>query len=276
MPSELKPQSKQLVFYLVTQAGVDTSDWANYPRPIPASNPKYCYNWSFEGTDRVVVRLWFQEMEADGGAIFQRQNYRETAASPRHWKPNQRKRAAEMDHANQLARNKRLPIRVIVVDGSCEVMLMSRLAPTLRSAGLTPSRGTWPRMTMTAHAASSAALGLRPRKPLRQPSQARERSVRLRDLARKHFAAQSPDGRLHCAACDWASPANLILSSPIVEIHHGIGIRSYPNDGTALTFEVAIKLRTPLCPTCHRVLHAKRDGGSFTLEELRRICNRPS
>ncbi len=101
-------------------------------------------------------------------------------------------------------------------------------------------------------------------------AQIRERSQLLRGLARSHFAAQSPDRRLHCAACDWAPPASLELSGPIVEIHHGISISTYPVDGKAITFEVAIKHLTPLCPNCHRVLHAKPGGGSFTLEEIRK------
>lgn len=100
-------------------------------------------------------------------------------------------------------------------------------------------------------------------------AQIRERSARLRDLARAHFAAQSADGRLHCTVCNWAPPLALELSGPIVEIHHGIGIRSYPPDGKALTFEEAVKHLTPLCPNCHRILHSKPGGGAFTLEELR-------
>lgn len=96
----------------------------------------------------------------------------------------------------------------------------------------------------------------------------RERSARLRDLARAYFSKNSPDGRLYCAACNWAPSVSLKLSSPIVEIHHGVGISTYPLDGKALTFEEAIKHLTPLCPNCHRVLHAKPGGGMFNLEEI--------
>ena len=98
---------------------MDTSDWANYRRSqTPASNPKYCYNWSFEDRERVVVCLWFEEMEQDGELIYQTLNYRAIAASTRLWNPTQRKRAGAMDHAIQAAKIHRLPIRVIVVDGS--------------------------------------------------------------------------------------------------------------------------------------------------------------
>jgi len=115
----LKPTEHHRVYDLVREAGIDVSDWANYKRSeSPASNPKYCYNWSFEGPDLVVVCLWFQEMETDRNTLFQIQNYRDVAASHKNWNRTQRKRAADMDHAIQFARNKHLPIRVIVVDGS--------------------------------------------------------------------------------------------------------------------------------------------------------------
>lgn len=120
MLSELKPQSKLLVYDLVTQAGVDTSDWANFDGVHPASNPRYCYNWAFwdDAKKTVVLCLWFEEMKPVGEAIYQSLNYRGIAASRRLWNATQRKRAANMDFAIQLAKNKRLPIRVIVVDGS--------------------------------------------------------------------------------------------------------------------------------------------------------------
>jgi hypothetical protein len=46
--SDLKPTQKFLVMNLLADAGFDVSDWANYDGEHPASNPKYCYNWSFE------------------------------------------------------------------------------------------------------------------------------------------------------------------------------------------------------------------------------------
>ena len=288
MLTELKPLSKQLVYDLVTQAGIGTMDWANYRRSkAPASNPKYCYNWSFEGPDRVVVCLWFEEMRLEEGVVFQTLNYREIAASRRHWNATQRKRAAGMDHAIQLARNKRLPIRVIVVDGSrrndaddesrsyVERRLLDletwHVANYDDDGNCRLQRSPWPAPVETFTSTEITAVGsFAEGAKVEIIGQCRERSRRLRDLARAHFAAQSTDRRLHCAACDWAPPTILELSSPIVEIHHGVGINSYPDDGKALSFEDAIKFLTPLCPNCHRVIHAKRGGGSFTLDVLRR------
>ncbi|MBS0633624.1 MAG: hypothetical protein JSS11_17075 [Verrucomicrobia bacterium] len=284
----LKPTSKQLVYDLVTVAGVDTSDWSNYSRPIPASNPKYCYNWSFEGVDRVVICLWFVEMKPDGESVVQRLNYREIAASPRKWKSNQRKRAAAMDHAIQLSKNKRWPIRVIVVDGSrrsdADDETRSRVERRMLDieswhvaayeddGNCLLRRGAWPIAHETFTPAEILAAGTFNEGALEKaPTQMRDRSQRLRNLARSYFIEHSKDGRLRCTICAWAPPTVLKLSGPIVEIHHGVGISTYPEEGKALTFEEAIKHLTPFCPNCHRIVHAKSGGGMFTVEELRSV-----
>ncbi len=76
--SDLKPTQRHRVYDLVLDAGLDVSDWANYRRSEhPSSNPKYCYNLAFEGTDRVVLCLWFEEIEEDDTGVFQELNYRE-------------------------------------------------------------------------------------------------------------------------------------------------------------------------------------------------------
>lgn len=284
--ARLKPQSKQRVYDLVAEAGIDTSDWSTDPRPFPAANPKYCFNWSFEGKDRVVMCLWFEEMELDGDTISQKQNYREIAAAVRRWKPNQRKRAADMDHAIQLARNKRLPIRVIVVEGSMRYDDDDQARSKVETRLLDPEewhvasydddgncrlqRGPWPptQEAFTAEEISIAGSFAEGAK-VEVTTNTRERSLRLRDLARAHFAALSADGRLHCIVCDWAPPIAFELSGPIVEIHHNVGISEYPNEGRSVTFDEALKELAPLCPNCHRVLHAKPGGGTFTIAQLR-------
>lgn len=66
------PTERHRVYDLVREAGVDVSDWSNYRRPEhPASNPKYCYNWAFEGTDRVVLCLGVEEVKEDADGVFQ-------------------------------------------------------------------------------------------------------------------------------------------------------------------------------------------------------------
>lgn len=54
--TELKPTDRRLVYDLVREAGIDVSNWSNYKKPaVPAANPRYCYDWAFEGEDRVVL-----------------------------------------------------------------------------------------------------------------------------------------------------------------------------------------------------------------------------
>jgi len=287
MIASLKPSTHFRVYDLVRETGVDVSGWSDYKRSEhPASNPNYCYEWAFEGADRVVVCLWFQEMQVAEKVILQNLNYRAIAAARRQWNTSQRKRAATMDHAIQFARLKHASIRVIVVDGSRRNDADDKSRSKVERRFLDPMPwfvaaydddgncrlqcGPWPAQPETftpaeINAAGSFGEGAK----VGIAAQIRERSQRLRDLARAHFAAQSADGRLHCAACDWSPPLKLELTSPIVEIHHGVSISTYLIGGKALTFDDASKHLTPLCPNCHRVLHAKRGGGLFTLQEIR-------
>ncbi len=115
MISSLQPKGHELVYDLVREAGVDVSDWSNYDRPdLPQTNPKYCYNWSFFGSDRVVICLWFDEMQEDDLGIFQHLNYSEIpekrgASSVR------RRRAMDMNRAFFTAFRDDLIVRVIIV-----------------------------------------------------------------------------------------------------------------------------------------------------------------
>jgi hypothetical protein len=64
--SDLKPTKKFLVMNLLADAGFDVSDWANYDGEHPASNPKYCYNWSFEQPGEMfAVCLWFSGLKTE-------------------------------------------------------------------------------------------------------------------------------------------------------------------------------------------------------------------
>ncbi|HEY9249528.1 MAG: hypothetical protein WC205_08000 [Opitutaceae bacterium] len=285
--ANLKPVEHLRVYDLVGEAGVDVSDWANYKRPeSPQTNPKYCYEWAFEAADRVVVCLWFTEMDIEESSVCQNLNYRAIAASRRHWDQKQRERAASMDHAIQYSRLKKVPIRVIVVDGSRRSDTDDETRSHVERRLLDPEpwhvavydddgncrlqRGPKPDAHESFTSEEIAIVGIFAEGAQTQiTAKTRERSVRLRDLAREHFAKRSPDGRLRCAACDWAPPIGLDLSGPIVEIHHEVAISTLPKEGHAHPFAEAVKFLIPLCPNCHRVLHAKRGGGSFKLDELR-------
>jgi len=116
--SLLQPDKRLRVYDLVREAGLDVSDWSNYKRrDIPAANPKYCYDWSFIGPDRVVLCLWYVDMKRNTKGIFQTLNYRPTAQMARDRTSVQMSRCNRMDQAFRTAFQRNLPVRVIIVDG---------------------------------------------------------------------------------------------------------------------------------------------------------------
>lgn len=123
MLTELQPKTKQLVYELVSQAGLDTSDWAHFRGAHPSTNPKYCYEWAFWDETKSVVALclWFSQMTEDDGQIAQTLNYRALASASSRRDPSvgiRAKRAGRMDRALFMAFKRKLPVRVIVVDGA--------------------------------------------------------------------------------------------------------------------------------------------------------------
>ena len=120
---DIKPTERHRVIDLVQEAGVDTSDWENFregPRPERAgSNPRCCYEWAFIERGKVIVlNLWHEEMQEQGGVIFHNANIRQFGVemgSAGH--PNLEMRAARLDLALQTAVRDRLPVRVIVLAG---------------------------------------------------------------------------------------------------------------------------------------------------------------
>jgi len=118
----IRPNERLRVMDLVRDAGIDVSDWANYKGRHPAANPKYCYEWAFIDKSNVAVfNLWFEDMEADAsGAISQQMNYRQFAIKieANGGRPVWGKRARNLDLALQDAIRQKLPVRVIVNEGS--------------------------------------------------------------------------------------------------------------------------------------------------------------
>jgi 5-methylcytosine-specific restriction protein A len=116
---QLKPKQNHRVMDLLAEAGVDVDAWKNYKGP-PAANPKYCYNWSFEQPDElVVVCIWHKSLKFDGSSVFHRSKRREygavgTSPSEVIWN----RRADAFDQSLELAYRQRLPVRVIVLEGA--------------------------------------------------------------------------------------------------------------------------------------------------------------
>lgn len=116
----LRPLRRQLVMDLVKEAGLDVSDWPNYKGKHPASNPKYCYEWVFQGDQEIAACLWFDNMEiTEHGQTIQRINL--WPIIKRHelkgGRPTAARRARSLDLALQRAYRLQLPVHAIVVDG---------------------------------------------------------------------------------------------------------------------------------------------------------------
>lgn len=120
--SEIKPRVSQRIIDLVRAAGVDVSDWANFKggEQSAASNPKYCYEWSFVEPKKVVVlNLWFADMQERNGTILCDFNMREVAQKAGLVPNNtvRQNRSRKMDLAIKAAIRENLPIRIVVCDG---------------------------------------------------------------------------------------------------------------------------------------------------------------
>ncbi len=71
MKNILYPTSKEQVMNLVKLAGVDVNDWSNFKGKYPASNPKYCYEWSFIEPGKVVIlNLWYDNIIEEGEKLY--------------------------------------------------------------------------------------------------------------------------------------------------------------------------------------------------------------
>jgi len=96
----------------------------------------------------------------------------------------------------------------------------------------------------------------------------RTRCEALMTRAKSYF--RSENGELACQACGWSRP-DKTLTGDIVEIHHLYQISALPQGGVRLALRDALARLLPLCPTCHRIAHAKPGGGTFTLDELKKM-----
>lgn len=94
----------------------------------------------------------------------------------------------------------------------------------------------------------------------------------LRQAAKVLF--RGPDGLIRCKICDWHKPAHGMISGDIVELHHLDPISEAPDEGRIVTVADAVTLFVPLCPNCHRMIHARTGSGHFDIETLRGILKK--
>jgi 5-methylcytosine-specific restriction protein A len=117
---DLKPTSRTLVMDILKSLGMDVSKWADMKGGAAkaASNPKYCYNWSFlQPGEFVVVCLWHSGLKQTSGKIrceHVRGRWLAKRTEPGTGTTN--KRSNDFDRHLWLAYSEQLPLRVIIVD----------------------------------------------------------------------------------------------------------------------------------------------------------------
>lgn len=120
---DLRPKKKDRLIDLVRATGVDVSDWKNFKlgKKGEAKNPKYCYEWCFIEPGLVAVfNLWHSDLKLKGETVSIAANWRQTAArlEAKGAKTNWITRSNRTDDAFRTAAMDKLPIRVIINDGT--------------------------------------------------------------------------------------------------------------------------------------------------------------
>jgi 5-methylcytosine-specific restriction protein A len=259
--SELLPTKRHRMIDLVRDAGINVSDWSNYKGGADraASNPKYCYEWSFVEKDKVVVlNLWHARLKEKDGSVFGQFNIRKRADECGNT-PNEivwKRRALKMDKDIKEAFINSLPVRVIIGIGiirdSGELPVRTsqvkkrNLDPIpwavtdydWKSGECTVTRGEMPKRFIDQFS------------PLPDPSQDTvKRHVVISDKfirnteVRKHVLARAR------GKCEWCSQFGFIMADGgiYLETHHVIPLSEKGDD--------THKNVVALCPNHHRESH---------------------
>jgi 5-methylcytosine-specific restriction enzyme A len=275
---------------LAAEAGVDVTDWADFAGgpERAATNPKYCYEWSFVQPAKVVVlNLWQRNMLTSGGKIIQEHNFLEGAGSAR--KSNWKTRNRKMSVAVATAWSDSLPVRVIICDGR----MRDRNDPEARASEVTareldvipwavteydPETGAV-RITRGAKPASrSAGKSVRKREPIYPDelpsSNSYEEGARKRVIVNAY--ERDPRARrdclrffgYRCAACDLLfSERYGSLGTDFIHVHH---VRPVSRPSKVHRVDPTCDL-VPVCPNCHAMLHQKNPP--MSIDRLRALLH---
>jgi 5-methylcytosine-specific restriction enzyme A len=272
-PKDLKPTQKLLVIDILKSLGMDVSKWAETKGgpSRAASNPKYCYNWSFlQPGEFVVACLWYPGLKQKGNRLYfelSRNNWRSNRTEPGTGSTN--KRANDFDRHLWLAYSEQLPLRVIIVQG------MQR-DPTAMNAKASSVKGRLldevPWAVTEYDIASGACLLERGAKPTSKTISAedvelsgfegksrprfvlhrrREGAMRRAKIAE----ALSKSGRLVCEVpkCEFDFAQRYgELGKGYAQVHHLIPLHKAPKEGR----QVLLKDLAIVCANCHAMIHA--------------------
>lgn len=270
---ELKPTHKFLMMDLLRQAGFDISQWKNYKGNNPATNPKYCYNWSFEQPGEIVaVCLWYPSLKDEKGSVIFRRKPKDFSAygkgpSAAVWN----RRNADFGRNLELAYRQQLPIRVIVVEGkqrNAADLNLKASSVTARLLDPVPwavtaynyatgecllERGQTP----VAPAVDSSDLelswfeGERSKRAFifHRRREAKARREKIQEALRLN------DGRLVCEVqnCNFDFAERYgALGEGYAQVHHLLPLGKAPNEGQP----TKLKDLAIVCANCHVMIHA--------------------
>lgn len=267
---DIKPEVRLRVMDLVAEAGIDVSDWGKFKggEEKAASNPKYCYEWSYEDTNKelIVLNLWYDNLEYRDGDIVQRLNMRKVADDV--ISSAQSRRAIKMDFSLQKADRTGWPIRVVICDGVQREQKKDRTKSTAESRLLDPE--TWHLRSYDYD--SGDCLVVRGQPSTKYVDQFENLELPEGEAKRKEVKGQvferSPQVRNYVldrskGECEWcgAKGFETRAGSVYLETHH---IQPLSESGSDNISNVIA-----LCPNHHREAHFGKEAESFKDELLR-------
>lgn len=113
--AELRPSHKELVIDVLRQAEFDVTPWANTTGKME-TNPAYCYEWGFKQDDKILLCLWYEDLEESDKGIYHSGQVRSYIRDLEATGHPAARRARRFDERVQDAYRTRLPIRVALVD----------------------------------------------------------------------------------------------------------------------------------------------------------------
>jgi 5-methylcytosine-specific restriction protein A len=269
--AEIEPKHNLRLMDLVEAAGVDVSDWANFAGAYPASNPKYCYEWSFvKPGNLVALTLWYNLLtESNDGIVTRKFNMRDFAA--KRSEP-EKSRALRTDDALRAVFQHNLPVRAIIVEGRRrDINNPGEEASKVNKRLLDPA--TW-RVTEYDFNSGECVItrgGERfvdqfsvPLGDLHLPGW-REISgtAFIRDSLVRRRALNRANGK-----CEWCNERGFVMAdgSIYLETHHVVPLGE---GGPDVDGNVAA-----LCPNHHREVHYGKTRTEMRQELLRRVKTR--
>lgn len=267
--SELKPRTMERVIDLVQAAGLDVSDWANFPggKERASTNPKYCYEWAFiDPNVAAVLNIWFEDIKGVGATFQYETNERDLikrlgASKANVWM----RRAQRTDDIIHQAYSGKVPVRMIVLDGqrgsaSQSSKVTKRLLDPVpwavsvydfRTGQCVLTRGVEPGDPSgdTDDAELDAFEGVKKKRFVEHRK--RERKLRDKKIA---IALAANGGRLICEVPNCNFDFEKVygaIGAGYAQVHHKVPLSEAPSEGikTKLT-DLAV-----VCANCHSMIH---------------------